>query len=122
VGMSHQQRAKTEDLLQNRFLHKGCRWAVKYNLTIAQGHNPVTEERGRVDIVCDRKDGHLPLGVDLFQKALDFFAVAEIQEGGGLIEEQDRSLLRKNRGQHDPLPFPAAESSHDAMPKTPCAC
>jgi hypothetical protein len=119
--MSHQKRLNAEDIPKNRLPHERCRWAVKHDMTIAQGQNTPAEKRCSVDVVRHRKDGHLALSIDLLQKLLDFFSVVEIEECRGFVKKQDGSLLREDGGQHDPLSLPTAESSHNPMPKIPSA-
>jgi hypothetical protein len=71
--------------------------------------HPVTGSGGQVEIVEDGEHGSVPRGRKLSDDPEDRQHVADVQMGGGLVEEKDGRVLSQRLREDDPLPLSPRE-------------
>ena len=74
-------------------------------------HEPdlVGDLEGQLEVVGRHEDGLAHCPRELVEQLHDLHFAGEIEEGGWLVEEDDRRLLRKGLGDHHLLPLPIAQ-------------
>lgn len=73
-------------------------------------HEPdlVGDLEGQLEVVGRHEDGLAHCPRELVEQLHDLHFAGEVEEGGWLVEEDDRRLLRQGFGDHHLLPFPVA--------------
>ena len=72
-------------------------------------HDVVGDGGGLVEVVQHDADGDAVLVGEVADQVEDLHLVAQVEEGGGLVEQQDAGVLRQAGGQPDPLQLAAGQ-------------
>ena len=79
------------------------------DLTILQEEQSITVLGGEVQIVRNKDNGQPILGVQAAEDRADIELVAQVEEDGRLVEQQDPGCLRQRTGNDGPLAFPIGD-------------
>src|SRR5213594_2570401 len=79
------------------------------DLTIVQQEQPIAVLGGEVQIVRNKDNGQPILGVQAPEDRADIELVAQVEEDGRLVEQQDPGCLRQRTGDDGPLAFPIGD-------------
>jgi hypothetical protein len=89
--------------------------ALGQDLPVPEDQQLVGEGSGVVQLVQDGHDREAVAGGQVAQQLEQLELVADVEERGGLVEQQQRRLLRERDGDPDPLAFAAGELDHQAV-------
>ena len=81
------------------------------------GTEPVGQLLRQIDLVQRENDRHLLFAHQLLEHGQQFQLVANVEEGGGLIEHNDLRLLADGAGQQHTLPLSIADAGKIAVGK-----
>jgi hypothetical protein len=93
------------DRAQQRTGHDFLRLAVGHDLAARHRHEPVRDSCGEREVVEHREDRHTALVCESSDHLVELDDMADVEVGGGLIEEEHGGVLRERLREHCSTPL-----------------